>query len=122
MICPEDIGTSLYVLVQFNIPDDRSLTRRPCSVGIFSCNCTANFEAVARSAPISPSTLNFVVLGADYTDEMLAAVDPATLIQSQTYMLTLPTITTYSTCDSCSISLVANFNSNYNPYLNVAIS
>ena len=67
MKCPEDIGTSQYVIIYF---DATTNSVRPCNIGIFSCYCT-NYEAVARTDPIDGTSLDFVVLGQDYTVEAL---------------------------------------------------
>ena len=58
--CPENIGTSLYVIVY--LENTFNALARPCNIGIFSCYCT-NYEAVARTDPIDESALEFVVLG-----------------------------------------------------------
>ena len=70
--CLENIGTSQYVLIYFS--DFNSEELRPCNVGIFKCECS-NYEAVARSAAIDGSSLDFVVLGQGYTEEALASTD-----------------------------------------------
>lgn len=44
--CPEDVGASQYVII--HLDGSGGDLRRPCNVGIFSCECS-NYEAIARS-------------------------------------------------------------------------
>ena len=117
--CPETIGTSQYVI--FYYAGDTSAAggaRRPCNIGIFSCECS-NYAAVDRSEPIDGSSLDFVVLGQDYTIEALESVDPDTLVLSQSKSWAFPEITAYTECGSCSTRVIAQYDESLEPYLDV---
>ena len=117
MKCPEDIGTSQYVIIYF---DATTNSVRPCNIGIFSCYCT-NYEAVARTDPIDGTSLDFVVLGEDYTVEALESVDPDTLVLSHSKTFIYPEITAHTECVTCSTRLIARYEESLEPYLDVAI-